>query len=153
MALYVRDLSESEELQLRQWLSSGDRELEHRARVILLSSEGYRVPEIGPMTRSHPANLRKWIRRFNDRGCAGLLTKRSGGPRPRFSSTQREQIVALAQQNPRDLGLNFSRWTLHRLAAEVKRRGIVDDISHESVRQILLGADCYHQSRKHEEEA
>jgi hypothetical protein len=50
--------------------------------------------------------------------------------------------VSLAQTNPRDLQLNFSRWTLHKLAQQAARRGIVDSISHECVRQILKAAHC-----------
>jgi len=142
MALYVRELTEAEERQLQHWLTGSDPAMKHRAQVILLSSQGYRVPEIGPMVKSHPANLRKWIHRFNERGCEGLRTVRSGGRRPRFSSQQRQEIVQLAQMAPRDLGLNFSRWTLHKLAQYAAKRGIVDRISHECVRLILREAHC-----------
>ncbi|MCZ7568505.1 MAG: helix-turn-helix domain-containing protein [Ardenticatenaceae bacterium] len=142
MALYVRELKHAEEQQLRQWLDGDDPDLRHRARVILLSSEGYRVPEIGPMVNAHPTNLRKWIHRFNQRGLRGLISARSGGPPPRFTTAQRGQIVELALSSPRDLGLSFSRWTLHKLAEQCVKRGIVDSISHEYVRQILLAADA-----------
>ncbi|NOZ05324.1 MAG: helix-turn-helix domain containing protein [Chloroflexi bacterium] len=140
MALYVRDIRQEEEQQLRHWIEDADPILRHRARVILLSSQGYRIPEIGPLLGAHPTNLRKWIHRFNMQGPSGLISPRSGGPPPRFSEEQKEQIVALAGQNPRDLGLNFSKWTLHKLAEEAERRNIVDSISHEYVRQILAQA-------------
>jgi transposase len=116
--------------------------MRHRAKVVLLSREGYRVPEIGTLVGAHPANLRKWIRRFNERGCDGLKTVRSGGRKRRFSSRQRAQIVELAMKRPRDLGLRFSRWTLHKLAEQASARGLVDRISHECVRQILQDAEC-----------
>jgi transposase len=142
MALYARKLTEAEEEQLKRWLAGNDAALQHRARIILLSSQGYRVPEIGPLVKSHPANLRKWIHRFNERGCEGLRTVRSGGPQLRFTPQQRQEIIRLAQSKPRDLGLNFSRWTLHRLAQQAVKYGIVDRISHECVRQILREAHC-----------
>ena len=142
MVLYVRDISTEEERTLREWEMSKDAELKRRAELILLSQQGYRIPEIGPLLDAHPANLRKWIHRFNEEGTAGLVTKRSGGPKPRFSDEQKEQVIALAQSRPRDLGLPFTRWTLHRLAEEAVSRGIVDAISHERVRQILLSEDC-----------
>lgn len=140
MPLYVREPTEAEEQQLREWLDSGDSELSHRARVILLSKEGYRIPEIGAMMNAHPTNLRKWIHRFNEQGLEGLVSLRSGGPPPRFSEEQKAQIIQLAQTNPRDLGLATNRWTLHLLAEEAERRDIVESISHEYVRQILLAA-------------
>ncbi len=142
MVLYARKLTDAEEEQLKHWLTGNYPVLRHRARVILLSSQGYRVTEIGPLVESHPANLRKWIHRFNERGCEGLQTVRSGGPRLRFSPQQRQEILRLAQTKPRDLGLDFSHWTLHRLAQQAVKRGIVERISHECVRQILKQARC-----------
>ncbi|MBA3533607.1 MAG: helix-turn-helix domain-containing protein [Ardenticatenales bacterium] len=149
MALYVRELRAHEEQQLRRWLDGEDKDLRHRARVILLSSQGYRVPEISPMVSAHPTNLRKWIHRFNQRGPKGLISPRSGGPPPRFTEDQKKRLISLAQQRPRDLGLQFSRWTLHKLAEQAVKRGIVDSISHEYVRQILKKAGMdYRQSRR-----
>jgi transposase len=142
MVLYVRQLTKAEETQLHNWVECSDPVMRHRARIVLLSSQGYRVPEIGPLVDSHPANLRKWIHRFNEHGCAGLRTVHSGGPKRRFSAEQRARIVWLAQMRPRDLGLNFTRWTLHRIAQQAEKRSIVDRISHECVRQILREAHC-----------
>lgn len=141
MALYVRKLTEAEGTQLAVWSSGSDAVMKHRAQIILLSSQGYRVPEIGSIVSSHPANLRKWIHRFNEQGCDGLRIVHAAGSRLRFTAQQRQQIVQLAQARPRELGLNFTRWTLHRLAQQAARRGIVDRISHECVRQILKEAD------------
>ncbi|MGH2542702.1 MAG: helix-turn-helix domain-containing protein [Ardenticatenaceae bacterium] len=140
MAIYARELKYSEAQQLRGWLEGDDRELAHRARVILLSSEGYRVPEISPLVRAHPANLRKWIHRFNQCGIRGLVSPRGGGPPPRITMQQKASIVNLSQKRPRDLGLQFSRWTLHKLAEQAAEQGIVQSISHEYVRQILKSA-------------
>nr|HPL28318.1 helix-turn-helix domain-containing protein [Anaerolineae bacterium] len=136
MVLYTRELSTAERAQLQCWLEGNDADLRHRARVILLSTEGYRIPEIGDMVQAHPANLRKWIHRFNRSGCQGLISTRSGGAKPRFTEEQKRRIVALAQKRPRDLGLHFTKWTLHRLAEQAEKQQIVDRISHEYVRQI-----------------
>lgn len=144
MALYVRELSEAEKRQLELWSAGDDATMKHRAEIILLSSQGYRVPEIGSLVGSHPANLRKWIHRFNRQGCEGLRTVRASGSRLRFTVQQRLQIVQLARARPRELGLNFTRWTLHRLAQQAAHRGIVDRISHECVRQILKEGERPH---------
>jgi len=152
MVLYARELSEAEEEQLKQWLEGEDPDLRHRARVILLSGEGYRIPEIGEMVHAHPANLRKWVHRFNREGCKGLISTRSGGAKPRFTDEQKQRIIALAQTRPRELGLNFTKWTLHRLAEQAEKQQIVDRISHEYVRQILLAAQCsYRQGRERDQ--
>ncbi|MGQ9684018.1 MAG: helix-turn-helix domain-containing protein [Anaerolineae bacterium] len=142
MVLYVRELTEAENTLLRSWVAGSDMDLKHRARVILLSADGYRIPEIGEIVKAHPANLRKWIHRFNQTGTQGLVSTRSGGAKPRFSDEQKKKIIALAQTRPRELGLNFTKWTLHRLAEQAEKQKIVDRISHEYVRQILLSANC-----------
>jgi transposase len=149
MVLYVRSLDQSEERWLQDWLRSHDDELEHRARVILLSSQGYRIPEIGEMLGAHPANLRKWIHRFNEDGLRGLQTVRAGGAKPRFSDEQKARIVELANSRPRDLGLSFTSWTLHKLAEQARKRRIVERISHEYVRQILMDANCAYRDFVH----
>ena len=142
MVLYVRELGEVEKQQLERLLTCKDALLQHRAQLVLLSAEGYRIPEIAQVLRAHPANLRKWIHRFNRHSCRGLLTVRTGGAKPRFSKEQRARIIALARSRPRELGLSFSSWTLHKLAEQAQRQRIVDRISHEYVRQILKAANC-----------
>lgn len=142
MVLYVREMDRAERHVLRSWLSADDEELRHRARVVLLSAEGYRVPEIGRLLGAHPANLRKWIHRFNEKSWRGLLTSRSGGAKPRITEQQKKRIVALARTRPRELGYSYATWTLHRLAEAARERGIVERISHEYIRQILKEANC-----------
>jgi transposase len=142
MVLHVAELNAIEREQLRKWSSSQDVELGHRVQVVLLSAEGYRIPEIAAILGAHPANLRKWIHRFNRHRCRGLITVRSGGAKPRFSEEQKARIIALAASRPRELGLSFSTWTLHRIAEQARREQIVDRISHEYIRQILKAANC-----------
>ncbi len=137
MVLYVRELASEERQELERWASGANAELCHRAQVILLSAEGHRVPEIARALGAHPANLRKWLHRFNADGCQGLVTVRAGGAKPRITEAQKKRIADLAQRPPRELGLNFSNWTLHKLADQATKRHIVDQISHEYVRQIL----------------
>jgi len=137
MVLYVRELASEERQELERWMQDASPELQHRARVVLLSAEGRSVPEIARLLSAHPANLRKWLHRFNAEGCQGLITVRSGGAKPRFTEAQKRRIADLAKRPPRELGLNFSNWTLHRLAEQAAKRHIVDQISHEYVRQIL----------------
>jgi transposase len=148
MVLYVRELAPQERNELEQWLATNRDEVSHRAHVILLSAQGYRVPEIASLVGAHPASLRKWLHRFNQQGCAGLLTVRAGGARPRFTETQKRRILDLAKRPPRELGLNFSSWTLHKLAEQAAKRHIVDQISHEYVRQILKANACGYAPRR-----
>lgn len=147
MAIYVHQMSPADRRKLEKWIESGEEPLRHRARVVLLSHEGYRVPEIARRVEAHPTNLRKWIHRYNEKGAEGLISPRSGGAPVRISKGQKSQIIRLATQSPRELGLPFSQWALHKLAEAASETGIVKEISHEYVRQILLAADVdYRQS-------
>ncbi len=139
MALYVRPLTgdevrQMEELQRRE----GGSEIGKRARIVLLSARRYGVHEISTLVGLHPINVRKWIHRFNQSGTKGLYPRRSPG-RPRlFSERQRRAIVQLATTEPEDLGLQFDSWSLQRLRSQLIARGILDEISAETIRQELL---------------
>lgn len=54
MSIYVRDLTDEEKEQLHKWRQGNDKDLKHRSRVILLSAEGYRIPEISEIVEAHP---------------------------------------------------------------------------------------------------
>ena len=141
MAIYVRPLRDRERKRLQEWARyQTDDQMRKRARVILLSAEGYTVPRISEQVGLHPINVRKWIHRFNEHGLAGLQSGKSPGRPPRFTAEQREQIIKIAQTDPQELGLSFQRWSLQRLREYLISQGIVDSISAETVRQILRSA-------------
>ena len=63
--------------------------------------------------------VKKWLRRFNETGLEGIAVKKrgpQGGPRPRFTPSQVEDIVCLATRPPASLGYAFKAWTPQKLA-------------------------------------
>lgn len=149
MALYVRSLTAEEKRQLDQLQHSDDRtDLARRASVVLLSAQKMRVHEISRVVGLHPINVRKWIHRFNEGGLEGILPRHSPG-RPRvFDEQQRRAIVEMASTDPQALGLRFSAWSLQRLRLKLIERGIVPEISAETIRQELLHAGMVFEGRK-----
>lgn len=138
--LFVRPLTEGEDEGLRRYSASQNREEATRASVILMSCQGKTAAEISDSTGSHSSNVKKWIRKFNSDGLEAISAKKrgpQGGPQPRFNSDQIEQLLRLAQVAPTDLGYRFLDWTPQKLATAAIERGIVDKISHVTVRQIL----------------
>jgi transposase len=134
--IFVRDLTDKEMQEL--YLLMEDEEVGLRAKMILLSSEGYTVPEIRERTNTHDGTIRKWIHRFNKKGIEGLLPVPRTVKNPRITKEQREMIVEVATTEPRELGMKFSNWSLRRLVWYVETRAkIVEKISHERIRQIL----------------
>jgi transposase len=63
-----------------------------------------------------------WVKRFNAEGVAGLLDKPRAGRPETHTEDVRSQVVDLALQKPRSLGLPFELWTLPRLQIEYEER-------------------------------
>jgi transposase len=149
MALYVRALTADEYRQLEelQRREAGS-EMGRRARIVLLSARRHGVHEISGLVGLHPINVRKWIHRFSRSGIKGLYPRRSPG-RPRlFDERQRQAIVKLATTEPEDLGLQFDAWSLQRLRSQLISRGIMDEISAETIRQELLRGGLVFEGRR-----
>jgi len=138
MALYTRKLKVQERKTIESHLGTPEEDLPaHRLQIIMLSAEGKRVPEISEEVNLHPINVRKWIHRFNRYGLDGLRSGKSPGRPPVFNDEQRNQILEIANTNPRLLGLHYSRWSLQRLRRHLIEQRIVKHISVETIRQIL----------------
>ena len=149
MALYVRTLKSEEEAKLRELAGSRiDGDLAKRAEIILLSAQRAGVHEISMHVGLHPINVRKWLHRFNRLGITGLQPRRSPG-RPRlFSEDQRRAIIGMATTDPQELGLRFNAWSLQRLRMELIERGMIEDISAETIRQELLKGGLVFEDRR-----
>ncbi|HEV2460353.1 MAG TPA: helix-turn-helix domain-containing protein [Ktedonobacterales bacterium] len=118
MALHIRPLTDEEQerlMHLSQSRTAAVRDVE-RARIILQSSQGQRVPAIARTLALCEPTVRLWIKRFNERGLAGLA---DAPHRCRPATYTREQVglvVATALTDPQALGQPFACWTFARLA-------------------------------------
>ena len=117
--------------------SSGSVVTWRRAQMILLSVQGMDVLGIAKVTFTSPDRVREVINNFNDDGFDSLYPKYAGGRPPTFTLPQRAQIKKIALSRPVDHGLPFSTWSLAKLADFLVAEGVVDDISHEGLRQVL----------------
>jgi hydrogenase-4 transcriptional activator len=138
--IFARMLSGVEEEALVSCANSAIKKDAQKAEVILLSSQGRTVSEISKRLGFHQSNIKKWIRNFNNMGLEGIATKKrgpQGGPRPTFTRSQITEIVNLSKTDPISKGLEFKQWTPQKLASYAMDQGIVDRISHVTVRQFL----------------
>jgi len=83
-------------------------------------------PELQKIEAETPNKLRKTIETI-------LSDKQRPGHKPKFTDEQVAAIIAIACESPEKYELPFSHWTPSLLQIEVKKMGIIDDIS---VRQI-----------------
>ena len=109
-----------------------------RATIILLSSEErYRASEISDLVGMHASSVRYWIRRFNKEGMIAVRPRKARGWGSRVNPDARAMLIQLAATPPREIGLKFTTWTLRELKEHLVERGIVEEISHETIRRIL----------------
>lgn len=145
----MRELTDEEGMRLKRYLRTAkDPVIINRAHVVLASAQGMRVPEIA--RRYHYS--RKWVRhiihRFNEEGLEAIFPRYAGGRPPTFTEEQKARIVEIALSRPADLGLPFTRWSLSKLQEYLVKQGVVEGISQEWIRRILLRAGVTYQRTK-----
>jgi putative transposase len=117
-----------------------------RARIVLAAADGANNCQIA---RQLDISL-DMVRRWRDRWLAlqpaswedlPLADRLTDAPRPgkpvRITDAQVAKIVALACEPPADSQRPVSQWTSRELAAEIKQRGIVDQISGRHAARLL----------------
>jgi transposase len=108
-----------------------------RAQIVLLSSEKQmKAPEIVGIVRESQTTVQRWLKRYMAEGVEGLKDAPRPGKPPVVDQTYRERLLAAVRRRPRSLGLEFSLWTLQRLADYMaEQTGI--RVSTETVRREL----------------
>jgi transposase len=106
-----------------------------RAQIIWHSHQGQSVEAIAKTLGVSTGMVRKWVRRFNAQGLAGLQDAPKSGRPPTYTPEQVSTVVATALTDPQTLGLPFAAWTLDRLEAYLNeacaigiKRSRIDDL-------------------------
>jgi transposase len=112
-----------------------------RAQMVLLAAEQrLSVAEIAAIVRESEETVRRWLKRYQAEGIAGLYDRYRGGAPRKVTPAYREQLLFAVRRRPRSLGLPFSLWTLQRLADYLaEQTGI--RVQDETVRYYLKAAD------------
>ncbi len=136
----VRRLTDQEGQKLQQIVRRGSTSSVRyrRAMMLLASAGGNRVPVIAQLVQADEDTVRDVIHRFNEIGLACLDPQWAGG-RPRLLSPDDEDfVVTTATTRPAKLGQPFTRWSLRKLAAYLRRvHGRVIRIGREALRRLL----------------
>ena len=121
-------------------------QLAQRARIVLLAAAGLNNCAVARAVDVDVDTVRKWRgrwRRVREVPVAELsVTARlADAPRPgtpaRITPEQVCRIVALACEAPGAAGRPISQWSTTELAAEIRRRGIVETISPRHAARLL----------------
>ncbi len=147
MVVRVREITDEEGNKLRRIVRHHQSAVEvKRAQVILASAQGFTPPKIAVIALMSEDYVRTLIKAFNEHGFKMLEPKWGPGRPSRFTEDQRKALVDLALSRPKDLALPYTQWSLSRLREEAMKRGVVDSISEEWLRVILLESEVSHQS-------
>ncbi len=136
----VRRLTDQEGRRLQQIVRRGSTSSVRyrRAMMLLASAGGNRVPVIAQLVQADEDTVRDVIHRFNEIGLACLDPRWAGG-RPRLLGPDDEDFVAAtATTRPARLSQPFTRWSLRKLVAYLRKvHGRVIRIGREALRCLL----------------
>jgi transposase len=94
---------------------------DHRLHGVLLVAQGMNCCRVAALLGDAPRTVEYWVRRFEEKGLAGLQE----GPRPGRPSRLNPQEVAEIQgalrKRPTDFGLSGNLWDGKTLAAHIER--------------------------------
>ena len=117
-----------------------------RARIILAAADGANNCQIARLLDVSLDMVRRWRERWRLLQPASwedlpLAERLSDAPRPgkpaAITDEQVAKIVAFARETPADSQRPISHWSSRELAAEIQRRGIVDQISARHAARLL----------------
>ena len=141
--IFVVCLSAEERIELEKLVKTGRVAAYRRrhAHILLLADQGEHGPgkcdtEVAEQVEVNRTTVEQVRKRCVLEGLEAALGRRQ---RSRERATVLDgvgeaQLIAIACSEPPD---GRTRWTLHLLADELKRRQVVQTISHETVRQVL----------------
>ena len=134
---YIVDLSSDERDQLLTLISRGKPSARKvtRARILLKADEGLIDRAIASALNTSVATVEQIRQRFVEGGLVQALNERPRpGQRRKLEGAANAYVIATACS---DAPEGHRRWTLRLLADQVVALGLVDSVSHETIRQVL----------------
>jgi transposase len=137
---YIIDLTEDESAELMKLVKTGQASARkiNRARILLLAAEGKTDQVIADVLKVGVRTVERTRQKFVEEGMQIALNDRPRpGKKPKLDDKGKAYLTALACSTPPE---GRERWTLQLLAGRLVEVGIVEDISGETVRQVLKKA-------------
>lgn len=138
--IFVENLSKENLKELTYLVNISNKGLDKRAKIILLSNQGYTISEISKNIGVHYQNVRKWVYRFSENGVKGLYHGNKGRRNKlKYGKEIKKRIAEIARLKPSSVDLPFVRWTLEKLKEYLVNKKIVEpNIAIETIRNILM---------------
>lgn len=134
---YIVDLTPEERGRLVELTQKGQQSARkiRRANILLLADAGKKDKEIAELLQASVPTVERTRRKFVEGGLDFALNERRWpGHKPKLDAKGEAVLTTLAQSAPPE---GRKRWTLQLLADRLVDLGVVDTISHETVRSVL----------------
>lgn len=148
--LYVPSLSEEQKDELEDLYRKTEvPRVRTRAQMILLSAEKkLKAEEIADIVRESSVTVLRWLHRYIAKGIQGLMDAPRAGRSSVLTNEFRRRLLEVVRRRPRSLELEFSMWTLQRLADFMAEdTGI--RVSTETIRRALAKEDIVFSRPQH----
>lgn len=139
-SIFVRSITKEEKEKLSLALHSTNAFVRDRAKIILASAEKMSAVAIALKINCEARKVREAIRIFDRTGLKVLQRNKAKGAKLKFSKEDRMAIILHFSRSPKDFKIPVSYWTLPRLKKHLIEYKLVESISIETLRQILLRA-------------
>ena len=97
-----------------------------RVQAVHLSSQRLKVQQIAESVSASPLTVRRWLQEFCAHGLPTLWPGKSTGRPPKADADFQAALAKAVEQNPRDLGYPFTRWSVDLLTEHMRRTTLVD---------------------------
>lgn len=97
-----------------------------RAQAVHFSSQRLITEKIAPIVGRDRSTVYRWLKAFDVHGVAALWPGKSPGRPPKADADFRAALAEAVEQNPRDLGYPFTRWSVDLLSEHMRRTTHVD---------------------------
>lgn len=136
--LLVPQLSEKQQAEVEQFYRKADKpRYRTRAQMVLLSAEKQmKADDIAEIVRESPITVLRWLKRYLAEGVEGLKDDPRPGRNGTVTDTFRKKLLESVRTRPRSLGLEYSMWTLQRLADYLAEETHIR-VSDETIRRQL----------------
>jgi transposase len=148
--LYVSSLSEEQKAELDELYRKTEvPRVRTRAQMVLLSAEKkLKVDEIADIVRESSVTVLRWLHRYLAEGIQGLMDAPRVGRSSILTHEFRKRLLDVVRRRPRSLELEYSMWTLQRLADFMaESTGI--RASTETIRRALAKEDIVFSRPQH----
>jgi len=148
--LYVPALSAEQRVEVEELYRKTEvPRVRTRAQLVLLSAEKkLKVDEIANIVRESSVTVLRWLHRYMAEGTQGLLDAPRAGRSSILTDEFRKRLLEVVRRRPRSLELDFSMWTLQRLADFMAEdTGI--RVSTETLRRALAKEDIVFSRPQH----